>query len=110
MGYYTNFTLETYPDRDFVDKWLETATDEDKDDWSFWCAGPSYDSMKWYDHQDEMILLSTEYPNTLFVLSGEGEEPADIWKEYYLGGRFFDAPAEMVFPDAPDWAKRILNG
>lgn len=52
----------------------------------------------WYEHDRDMIRLSKVFPEILFVLWGEGEEPEDLWKCYYLGGRMQEAPARVEYP------------
>lgn len=53
---------------------------------------------KWYEHDLDMLRLSRTFPEALFVLWGEGEEPEDLWKCYYLGGRVQEAPARVEYP------------
>ena len=53
---------------------------------------------KWYEHEADMVRLSRVFPEVLFVLWGEGEEPEDLWKCYYLGGRVQEAPARVEYP------------
>lgn len=58
---------------------------------------------KWYEHDQDMLRLSRTFPEVLFVLSGEGEEPGDLWKCYYLGGRVQEATARVEYPPSdPD--------
>ena len=38
------------------------------------------------------------FPEILFVLWGEGEEPEDLWKCYDLGARMQEAPARIEYP------------
>ena len=57
------------------------------------------ESVKWYDHRKDMIRVSKDYPDILFTLSGEGEEPEDLWKEYYLNGQYQEAKAVITFED-----------
>jgi len=60
---------------------------------------PFGDSCKWYEHDKDMRKVSQKYPNTIFILEGEGEESADIWKKYYLGGKCQEARAEVIIPE-----------
>ncbi len=53
---------------------------------------------KWYEHDRDMLRLSRTFPDVLFVLWGEGEDPGDLWKCYYLGGRVQEAPARVEYP------------
>lgn len=53
---------------------------------------------KWHGHERDMIRLSKAFPEALFVLWGEGEEPEDLWTCYYLGGRTQEAPVRVEYP------------
>lgn len=46
------------------------------------------EQMKWYEHTLDMKKISTKFPDILFILSGQGEEPGDLWREYHLNGKF----------------------
>jgi antitoxin component YwqK of YwqJK toxin-antitoxin module len=59
--------------------------------------GNTESELKWYDFHEEMIAFSKEYPNWLFTLSGEGEESGDIWKAYYVNGKYQQEKAKIVF-------------
>lgn len=60
------------------------------------------DMQKWYDHYDEMIILSKEFPSLYFELEGKGEDPDDLWREYFHNGEGKHSDAEITF-DVPDW-------
>lgn len=53
---------------------------------------------KWYEHERDMLRLSRAFPEVLFVLWGEGGEPEDLWKCYYLGDRMQEALAKIEYP------------
>ena len=53
---------------------------------------------KWYEHDQDMLRLSRTFPEVFFVLWGEGEEPEDLWKSYYLDGRVQEAPGPRRVP------------
>lgn len=55
--------------------------------------------VKWYEHRKDMVKLSTEFPGVRFTLSGEGEEAGDVWKEYYLGGKYQEAKGVITIPE-----------
>jgi hypothetical protein len=42
---------------------------------------------KWYNHDEDMAVLSKEFPTIVFKLSGDGEEADDIWTKYYKNGK-----------------------
>ena len=54
---------------------------------------------KWYDHDDDMLLLSHRFPEFLFTLYGEGESHDDMWYTYYQDGKMQDAPAQIHFDE-----------
>jgi hypothetical protein len=58
---------------------------------------PFSDSCKWYEHTDDMIKISKKYPGVLFILSREGENSGDIWKEYFYNGMVQIAIATITF-------------
>lgn len=96
MGYYTNYTLEVHGELD-----QETVASEDYGITVADLINGELDSMKWYDHDSDMKKLSERYPTVLFVLTGEGEETGDLWKDWYRSGRGIHVDAEIVFPE-PD--------
>jgi hypothetical protein len=55
--------------------------------------GASADPCKWYTHE------SINFPNVLFTLNGEGEEPGDIWAKYFVNGKVQTAKAQLVFEE-----------
>jgi ABC-type Fe3+-hydroxamate transport system substrate-binding protein len=57
------------------------------------------DSVKWYSHQEDMRSFSKKYPEVLFILSGEGEDPEDMWKEYHKNGLMQKVNAEITFEE-----------
>lgn len=61
--------------------------------------GDTYESCKWYDHEDELRTFSKKYPNWLFTLDGKGEEAGDLWKKYFLNGKVQLAKAKIVFDE-----------
>lgn len=99
MGYYTRYRLET----DDTIFGSETISHFRKDNESARHAlterGESTDGTKWYSHQEDLEKFSLKYPNTLFILYGEGEESGDIWKLYVKGGKSFKAKAILTFEE-----------
>lgn len=79
MEYYTRHELEIISGNTDIDHEEEIGKLID--------GNPFNDSCKWYSHQKDMIEYSLRYPDTVFELSGEGEESGDIWKEYYKNGK-----------------------
>lgn len=57
-----------------------------------------YDSVKWYNHEEDMIKVSKAFPEVHFCLSGKGEESEDIWKSHFKGGKSVTYHAEIKIP------------
>lgn len=55
-------------------------------------------TMKWYDAETDLKILSKEFPTVLFTLRGDGENSGDMWVRYFLGGRVQYAQAEITYP------------
>ena len=47
----------------------------------------SEDTMKWYDHDSDMMQLSKQFPDYYILLSGQGEDPEDNWRTVYHNGK-----------------------
>lgn len=91
MGYYTSFSFEVLDGDDGV-------TDYEQEIKDISGYGSLFDgSVKWYDHEGDMRLLSSRHPNTLFKLSGDGEENGDLWIKYYLSGKIQRCKAVITF-------------
>ena len=59
----------------------------------------SNDTMKWYDHDQDMLELSKQFPEYVFELYGDGEETDDEWYTYYWNGEMQHAPVEKYFAE-----------
>ena len=105
MGYATFYTLvignegQEISDRrrEEILVWLEHDENFHNELEDFHESGMN-DYTKWYEHDQDMLCLSQTFPEVLFVLWGEGEDPGDLWKCYYLGGRVQEAPARVEYP------------
>lgn len=97
MGYYTDFTLEidTPELTDDIAEVLETMHLDPE-----MLMGCSINS-KWYEYYNDMMFLSTKFPETTFILSGIGEEFPDMWKARYINGHVDEVRAEVSYPDFP---------
>jgi len=97
MGYYTRHELEvTNGDNSLIEKLREYS---DEANFSLYSNGDTQEESKWYGHQDELKKFSKLHPNALFILSGEGEEAGDIWREYYKNGKVQMCKAKISFDD-----------
>jgi hypothetical protein len=47
----------------------------------------SGEGCSWYEHEADLRNLSRQFPESLFVLHGEGEEREDVWDAYFKGGK-----------------------
>ena len=111
MGYYTYFTMEARDtttngplsaekEKEICRRLWEISKDAIYEGDRFYeCLN---DSLKWYDHQGDMITLSKEFPEVMFMLEGEGEERDDNWRLFVQNGEWevchgtirFEAPSE----------------
>jgi len=90
MGYYTTFKLEIIEGNDNVTDYAKEIGE---------CSGYGHlfdDQHKWYDCEDDMKKISLNHPNTVFKISGEGEESGDIWSRYFKNGKCQYVKAQIV--------------
>ena len=91
MGYYTRYELEIVSGNDGSTNYELEISNTTNYDYLFG------DSIKWYDHEEDMKKYSIGHPNVLFRLTGEGEDSGDIWMAYYQNGKMFKTKAKLVF-------------
>jgi hypothetical protein len=60
---------------------------------------PFDDKCKWYEHTDDMIMVSMKYPKVIFSLYGNGEENGDMWVEYFMNGNVQTERAVITYAD-----------
>ena len=99
MGYYTNYELTiqgtgerwvTGVDAQLNKVRVNIGVDHDevkKELVEIVGYNPFEDSCKWYDNDVNMREISRRYPDLLFVLTGQGEEPNDMWRCYHKAGK-----------------------
>ena len=61
----------------------------------------AHSQLGWYDHEVDMLILANMFPDTVFILSGIGDEFPDVWKKRFVNGRVDEVRADIVFPDFP---------
>lgn len=98
MGYYTWYRIEITPDSEEVRAFIDAAANLS------YALDEDGDSCKWYNHEDDMLRLSREFPDILFELHGEGEEAGDLWRKYFKNGKVQRCPAIITY-DAFDESK-----
>lgn len=114
MGYYTKFELAAYdaetkyPVSSYMEADITYSLEQIAfgpiERGEFERHGPvnfgrwTEEAMKWYDHEADMIALSKEYPNLVFVLEGVGEEFPDAWRKWFYNGVVEASYAEVVYP------------
>lgn len=103
MGYYTNYeiTIDKHNSEidvqsdDFVE--IVVSRLNELSDYGFDEDLSQY-SIKWYDWEDHMRQLSSEFPSVLFTVNGVGEEDGDIWRAYFTNGKCQLEQAIVAFP------------
>jgi hypothetical protein len=100
MGYCTSFNLKVHEGNRSINYILEQVEGKFEDlEWAVDMSGDTNDSVKWYDHEEDMKELSKIYPEVVFKLKGEGEEGGDIWVKYFKNGQMQDCPAKISFDE-----------
>ena len=101
MGYYTQHTLQVRKMKDGkpVGKEMDSELHERAiESEAGYPEGYLWgDVQKWYDCDRDMKHYSAKHPDTLFIVTGYGEEEGDIWKEYYYRGKMQRAEAKISF-------------
>jgi len=102
MGYYTRFDLEyVAPEDNLLKIELELALSRDGtcQYGALELVMDSYEKFKWYDHEEDMLRFSKEFPTVLFTLKGDGEESPDFWKKYFKDGKMCKVDGEIVYKE-----------
>lgn len=99
MGYYTNYSL-TVESKDIKPELLDQIDHEIRkmNELESWGGGTWSAYTKWYDFDQDMLLLSKKFPNILFCLHGEGDNEEDLWDAYYQNGKVQNCHAEIIYP------------
>ena len=108
MGYYTDYTLTICGCRDNDKKYdLSLSTRESLEAeiklMNVFETGYLDDTYfvrdTWQDHNVDMRVLSSRFPNVLFNLHGEGDSPGDMWEKWYFNGASQYCPATISYDD-----------
>ncbi len=105
MGYYTDYSLSAQwrGDGEVSEEKIKALNAEVKkmnifdgyDGYGGYNSG-WFVSAKWYDWEDDMLLLSSRFPEFLFTMEGHGEDSDDMWLEYFLGGQVQRGGLEII--------------
>jgi len=104
MGYYTDFEFEVIltgdkSDPNAADAIIKHFRQEyDDAEYCLDADGETNNSSKWYDALSDLREFSTNYPHTVFVLTGRGEGAGDIWVAYVMNGWSCKKGATITLP------------
>ena len=96
MGYSTSYTLEhNVPEADWPDV---------QDQFDTLGAGNifyngTWTDISWYEHEEDLLRISTHFPKFTFTLTGIGEAADDMWKKRFRAGAVEEVRAEIVWPE-----------
>lgn len=113
MGYYTDYSLKIHGIKENLESSSEFFYDTSFEDYSIDLIkkfidkyeleyalqynGETENSTKWYDHDENLIEFSKQYPLVVFELKGDGEESGDMWIKYYKNGKSQRCDAKITF-------------
>lgn len=102
MGYETSFkiTVEPRSTRSLLEAIVEKIENLDN------CypyvnsqGNAIHASCKWYEHEDDMRIVSTHFPEIVITVNGDGEESGDLWRRYYKNGKCQKAETRITFTE-----------
>lgn len=85
MGYYTDFIINVEGE-EMSDDIVNAITSISQFEFE-WHDDEISTYSKWYDCDDDMRELSELFPDKLFRVDGQGEDPDDIWRLYWKNGK-----------------------
>lgn len=100
MGYSTMYNLSVHTDSSLgIREVFQKANDFYGLHYAIDEAGEYVNSVKWDEHEEDMLKLSVEFPDVIFILKGEGEEAGDIWYKCFKSGKIQRAPGKITFDE-----------
>jgi hypothetical protein len=110
MGYLTNYEIaaQTTDEKVLEDikKLYEGLFKENSSVYAGRILAIGSDSVKWYEHEFDMMHLSIKHPTVKFVLEGVGEEQGDVWYKLFLGGKMKVVKPTLVWPSQAEVDKQ----
>ena len=91
MGYYTTYSLSVLSGDDTINHQKQIIEQFPDADFEM--------ETKWYDSDANMKEYSLQYPETVFLLEGEGEENDDVWKKNFKNGKMQECYAIITFDE-----------
>lgn len=128
MGYYTAYSLEvlnadSFPEKSYLEIEREVAielarldyfrdTVDRQPEWENTIINSDYpideilgyDTMKWYEYEDDMHKIAKKFPQYKFRLHGQGEDSDDFWDEYFFNESSKFCRGYKTYDPAPEWA------
>ena len=114
MGYYTQFVIKADSQTFAIDEFIE-AIDKGSAQpneysgsyfsglyWSDYHKGWVISDTKWYDHEDDLKWLSSQFPDVLFTVKGHGEDgdrKDHLWMKYFKGGKMQASNAHITYEE-----------
>lgn len=103
MGYYTTYDLSLLDPKDMtevknprtIEKVVALLGEKGVIGYALAEDLSCYDSVKWYEHEDDMLEISRKVTNVLFRLWGSGDNAEDLWAHYFLNGKSQYCRAEI---------------
>ena len=96
MSYNTDYTLEhNVPEADWPD--AQDQFDALGVGTIFYCG--QWNDISWYEHEEDLLRISTQFPEATFTLHGTGEATDDMWQKRFRAGRVEEVRPEIVWPE-----------
>lgn len=92
MGYYTIYSIS-------IDGYNGEKSPEEFIGEQISYRNPFEDECKWYDHEIDMKNISEKYPEMVFHLHGDGEDPGDVWDKHFKNGKCQICLTKIVFDE-----------
>lgn len=95
MGYYTDFIIKVEGEK-MSDDIVNAITNISQYEFE-WYNDEISTYSKWYNCDDDMRKLSELFPDKLFRVDGQGEDPDDIWRLYWKNGKVQESKRIVLY-------------